>query len=108
MSLIRGKAEIAGIVQPGEKTAQEDLIHVYKYLQGRCRGWSQALFSGAWCQDKRQWAQTETQEVLSEDQATLSNVRGTECWHQLSKEFVKSPSLEAAENCLSMAQSNWF
>ena len=29
-------------------------------------GWGQALFSGAQQQDKRQWAQTEAQEGLSE------------------------------------------
>lgn len=29
------------------------------------KGWGQTLLSGAQCQDKRQWVQTETQEVLT-------------------------------------------
>jgi len=34
-------------------------------------GWGQALFSSAQQQDKRQWAQTEAQEVLSEHEEEL-------------------------------------
>ena len=34
-------------------------------------GWGQALFSGAQWQDKGQWAQTEAQEVPSEDEEEL-------------------------------------
>jgi len=40
------------------------------------RGQSQALLSGAQCQDKRQWAQPETQEVPSEHQKTVLNCEG--------------------------------
>ena len=40
------------------------------------RGGSQALFSGAKCQDNRQWAQTETQEAPSEHQETLFQCAG--------------------------------
>lgn len=35
------------------------------------RGWRQSVFSGVQCQDKRQWEQIESQEVLSEHQETL-------------------------------------
>lgn len=35
------------------------------------RGWSNAVFSGTHCQDKRQRAQTGTQEVTSEHQQAL-------------------------------------
>lgn len=35
------------------------------------RGWSNAVFSGTHCQDKRQQAQTGTQEVTSEHQQAL-------------------------------------
>jgi len=35
------------------------------------RGQSQSLLSGAQCQEKEQWAQTATQEVLSEVQGAL-------------------------------------
>lgn len=35
------------------------------------RGWRQAPFSGAQCQDRWQWAQTKTQEFPSECQEAL-------------------------------------
>lgn len=45
-----------------------DLTNVYKYLKRECKiGWSQAQ---ARCQDERQWAQTEKQELPSEHQET--------------------------------------
>lgn len=43
-------------------------IHVYTWREGVK---SQALFSSAQWQEKRQWAKTETQEVLSEHKKTL-------------------------------------
>ena len=59
------------------------------------RRWTQALSRGAQGQDKRQWAQTETQEVLFEHQETLFfTVRVTEHWHKLPREVAESPSLE--------------
>jgi len=47
------------------------------------RGWSQALFSGAQCQDQRQWAQTETQEVPSERQEMLFSGEGGQAMAQV-------------------------
>jgi len=44
-SLLGGKAERAGTVQPGEEKAQGDLSNVYKYLQGGCREDDARLFS---------------------------------------------------------------
>ena len=40
------------------------------------RGWGQTLFSGAQQQDKGQWAQTEAQEVPSEDKEELLHFEG--------------------------------
>lgn len=39
------------------------LTNVFKYLKGGCKE-SQALFSDAQCQNKRQWAQTATQKTV--------------------------------------------
>ena len=69
------------------KTAVETspmYINIWRIMQRR---WSQALFSGAQWQDKRQWAHTETQQVPSEHQETLllwqwSNI-GTDCPRRL-------------------------
>ena len=40
------------------------------------RGWGQTVFSGAQRQDKRQWAKTDTQEVLPVQQETLCLLGG--------------------------------
>jgi len=49
---MRGEVEKTGIVQPRK---EED--HPCSQIpEGMCRGWSQALVSGAPCQDKRQWS----------------------------------------------------
>ena len=46
-SLLRGEAEGAGTVQPGEEKAKRDLIHLVKHLMGENEEGSQALLSGA-------------------------------------------------------------
>ena len=63
------EAERAGIVQPGEEKAQEDLIHVCKYPIGRVRKTESGPSHQQ--QDKWQWAQPKTQEILSECKKTL-------------------------------------
>jgi len=47
------------------------------------RGWSQDLSSGAQWQDQRQWAQTETQKVLSENEETLFYCEGNRALAQV-------------------------
>lgn len=48
-----------------------DLINVCQYLQGRCQRMDQALLSAAQQQDKRQWAETNAQEVPHENEEEL-------------------------------------
>lgn len=47
-------------------------------------GWSQALGSGALCQQKRQWAQRGAQYVPSEYEKYFSAVQVTAHWHSRS------------------------
>lgn len=46
-SLIQGKAERLGTVQPGEGNALEGIfsMYVYKYMMGRCKDCEIGLFS---------------------------------------------------------------
>jgi len=64
---IKQKQRERGLFSLEKRRLREDLISVRRYLKERCRGWSQALFSGSQCQDKRQW----TQGVSPEYQDTL-------------------------------------
>jgi len=57
-------------------------------------GWGQTLFSGAQRQDKGQWAQTEAQEVPSEDEEELLPSEGDGALEQVAQEVVESPFLE--------------
>lgn len=60
VSLLWGKTEIWNWEK---RKFDRDLIDTYKYPKGEGSEDSQALFSGAHCQDKWQWAQTVIQEV---------------------------------------------
>lgn len=55
--------------QPGKRKIMCDLISVNKYLKGWCR---EDGASSAQGKDKRLWAQTQPQKVLSQHQQTLS------------------------------------
>ena len=57
-------------VQPRREKAWGNLS-VYKYLKEGCKEDRARLFSGAQCQDKRQWAQTGAQEVPPKHQEAL-------------------------------------
>lgn len=55
-----------------------------KILEGRVQTkQSQALFSHAQWQDKRQWTQNQTQDDLGEHQEHFRALRVTEHWHRL-------------------------
>jgi len=71
-SLPSGKTERARTVQPGEEKAEGQSDQCMQIPAERVqRKQSQALFSGAQWQGKRQWAQNETQQILSEHKQTL-------------------------------------
>jgi len=71
-SLLRGKGEGAGLVQPEEEKAEMGPYKCLQIAEGWVSGgWGQTSFSGAQRQDKGQWAQTEAQEVLSEHEEEL-------------------------------------
>ena len=72
----------------GREEAWGDLTNAYKYPRGGCREDGARLFSVA-PRDKRQWAQTQTQEVLSQHQETplyFFAVRVTEDRRRLRRE----------------------
>lgn len=67
------------------------------------RKWSQGLFSGAQCQEKRQWAQTRTQEAPFEHQkALLCCVWVVEHWNRLPRDVVEFLSWGIFKRCLDM------
>lgn len=83
-------------VQPGNRMAQGDLIHAYKYLQGGCK---EAPFSDTQCQDRWQWAQTGTWHFLWTSGSTSEPFKwqspGIGCpkgmWSPLLGDLPKSP-----------------
>jgi len=86
-----------------------DLIDVHKQLKGRVqRGRSQALLGGAQWQDQRQWAQTETQQVLLEHQETLFYCEGDQALHRFPREAVESPSFEIFKSHLDTVLGTWL
>ena len=64
-------------------------------------GWGQTLFSGSQQQDKGQWAQTEAEEVPSEQEEELLHSESDgalEHWNGLPREAVEPPSLEIIQD----------
>jgi len=71
-SLLRGEAEGAGLVQPGEEKAERGPSKCLQISSGWVSGGrGQTLSSGAQQQDKGQRAQTEAEEVPAEDEEEL-------------------------------------
>ena len=70
------------------------------------RGQSQALFSGALCQDQKKWAQTETEKIPLSVREHFFTVRVTEHWHRLLREAVESSLLEILKSHLDTVQGN--
>lgn len=66
-----GSVERAATAWPVLEEYLGEINNTYKCLKERWRGWSQAVFGGAQCENRRQWVQTETQDFASEYEAAL-------------------------------------
>lgn len=86
---------------PGKRSLRRVLTVInalsgHRSTEGKVqREWRQFLLTGVQGQDKRLWAQTETQ-VFSEyqEEETLLAVRLTRHWHRLPREVEECPSVE--------------
>ncbi|KAK4828388.1 hypothetical protein QYF61_026126 [Mycteria americana] len=94
-----------GTVQQEKRRLRRDLIHVYKYLIGKCGGCKEKgarLFS----EDKRQWAQIDTQKILFKHKKKDSHCEGDQELNIVPREVVESQSLEIFKIQLDTALSN--
>ena len=78
--------KLFGLVLPEEeKAVREPNIYLQISEGWVSGGWGQALFSNAQWQDKRQWAQTEAQEVPSEHEEELLPSEGDGALEQVAQ-----------------------
>lgn len=77
--------------QDDRRPPQQYPIDVYGYLVGMQRSWSQALLCGIQWQNKKQWIQTETQEIPFKIRNTLFVVRIVKHCHRLPREVIETP-----------------
>ncbi|KAK4827839.1 LOW QUALITY PROTEIN: hypothetical protein QYF61_021976, partial [Mycteria americana] len=82
-SVLQGEAKGAGTVQPGEEKAQRDPISP---LKGGCKEEGSS--------DKRQWAQSETQEIPLKHRKKKITVRVVKQWNGFLRDVAESPSME--------------
>ena len=86
-SLLWGKAEGAGLVQPEEEKAARGPIKCLQISEGWVSGGrGQTLFSGVQRHDKGQWAQTEAEEVPAEHEEELLPSEGDGALEQAGQE----------------------
>lgn len=74
----------------GRRPAQQYPINVYGYLVGMWKSWNQALPCGIHWQDKKQWVQTETQEIQFKIGNSFFLVRVVEHCHRSPREVVET------------------
>ncbi|KAK4823788.1 hypothetical protein QYF61_006510 [Mycteria americana] len=97
-----------GLFSQEKRRLREDLRRVP-------RGWSQAIFSGAQCQDQRPWAGGSLGTSGMKRRRLPWNIRKhyftvsvTEHWYRLPREAGGSPSLVIFKSHLDVVMSNWL
>lgn len=80
--------------QGGRRPAQQYPINVCGYLVGMQRSWSQALLSGIYWQDEKQWVQTEAQEIPFKLRNAFFLVRVVRHCHRLPRDASETPVSE--------------
>ena len=99
----------AGTVHPGEEKAWEDLINVYKYLQGGCKEDGARLFPvGPRARTRGNGHNLEHRRFPLKTRKHFFTVTVTERWHKLPREVMESPSLEVFKSHLVTFLGNWL
>jgi len=97
-SLLRGEAEGAGLVAPGEEKAERDLINASTYLKGGCQEDGARHFSVVPSNRTRDNGhKLKHRKFHLNTRKNFFPLRVTEHWNRLPREVVESPSLEILE-----------
>ena len=102
VSLLLRRLRELGLFSSGRRKLRVDIINLQKYIKGRCKGDKAGLFSVSQGQDKRQWAQTGTQEVPSEHHEAFLSCMGDSVLAEVAQRGHGISSLEIFKSCLGL------